>query len=37
MIVEALGLIVDPADPRLNIYACVGAPACMSASVDARG
>ena len=35
--VKALGLITDPADPRLNIFACVGAPACMSASVDARG
>ena len=35
--VEALGLIVDPTDPRLNIFACVGAPSCMSASVDARG
>ena len=35
--VEALGLIADPADPRLNIFACVGAPSCLSASVDARG
>jgi precorrin-3B synthase len=35
--VEALGLIVDAADPRLSIFACVGAPACRSASVDARG
>jgi precorrin-3B synthase len=35
--VEAFGLITDPADPRLNIFACVGAPDCMSASVDARG
>jgi len=35
--VEALGLITDPADPRLNIFACVGAPDCMSASIDARG
>jgi precorrin-3B synthase len=35
--VEALGLITDPADPRLNIFACVGAPSCLSASVDARG
>ena len=34
--IEALGPIVDPADPRLNIYACVGAPDCISASVDAR-
>ena len=35
--VTDLGLIVDPADPRLNIFACVGAPSCRSASVDARG
>jgi precorrin-3B synthase len=35
--VTALGLITDPADPRRNIFACVGAPSCMSASVDARG
>jgi precorrin-3B synthase len=35
--VTALGLIADDADPRLNIFACVGAPSCMSASVDARG
>ena len=35
--VTALGLIADPADPRLNIFACVGAPDCMSAGVDARG
>jgi precorrin-3B synthase len=35
--VEALGLIADPTDPRLNIFACVGAPSCQSASVDARG
>jgi precorrin-3B synthase len=35
--VEALGLIADAADPRLHIFACVGAPACQSASVDARG
>jgi precorrin-3B synthase len=35
--VTALGLITDPTDPRLNIFACVGAPDCMSASVDARG
>ena len=34
--VEALGLIADPTDPRLNIFACVGAPSCQSASVDAR-
>ena len=35
--VTALDLITDPADPRLNIFACVGAPSCLSASVDARG
>ena len=35
--VTALGLITDPADPRLDIFACVGAPSCPSASVDARG
>lgn len=35
--VTAIDLIADPADPRLNIFACVGAPDCMSASVDARG
>ena len=35
--VRSLGLITDSADPRLNIFACVGAPSCMSASVDARG
>jgi precorrin-3B synthase len=35
--VTALGLITDPTDPRLNIFACVGAPSCMSASVDTRG
>ena len=35
--VTDLGLITDPADPRPNIFACVGAPSCMSASVDARG
>lgn len=35
--VEALGLIAGAADPRLAIFACVGAPACNSASVDARG
>jgi precorrin-3B synthase len=34
--VRALGLIADPTDPRLAIFACVGAPACVCASVDAR-
>lgn len=35
--VTALGLIADADDLRLRIFACVGAPACRSASVDARG
>jgi len=35
--VTALGLIADSSDPRLTIFACVGAPSCQSASVDARG
>ena len=35
--VTALGLIAGPDDRRLHIFACVGAPACASASVDARG
>jgi precorrin-3B synthase len=35
--VKSLDLITDPADPRLNIFACVGTPSCLSASVDARG
>ena len=35
--VTALGLIADSSDPRLTIFACVGAPYCQSASVDARG
>jgi precorrin-3B synthase len=35
--VAALGLISNPFDPRLRIYACVGKPACRTASVDARG
>jgi precorrin-3B synthase len=34
--VSALGLIADPADPRINIFACVGAPSCMRSSVDTR-
>lgn len=33
----ALGLIADAYDPSLYISACVGAPSCPSASVDARG
>jgi precorrin-3B synthase len=35
--VKGLGLITEPADAHLNIFACVGAPSCRSASVDARG
>jgi precorrin-3B synthase len=35
--VTALGLIADHTDSRLNIFACVGAPSCLSATVDARG
>ena len=35
--VTALGLIADPSDRRLHIFACVGAPCCGCASVDARG
>jgi precorrin-3B synthase len=31
-----VGLIADKSDARLYIYACVGAPACASASVNAR-
>jgi precorrin-3B synthase len=34
--VEALGLIIDNDAPLLRIDACPGAPACRSASVDAR-
>ncbi|MBV8612727.1 MAG: precorrin-3B synthase [Acetobacteraceae bacterium] len=32
----ALGVIVDDADPRLKVSACVGRPGCARASVDAR-
>jgi precorrin-3B synthase len=35
--VSTLGLIPDSTDPRLTIFACVGAPSCSSASVNARG
>jgi precorrin-3B synthase len=35
--VKRLDLIANAADPRLNIFACVGAPSCRSATVDARG
>jgi precorrin-3B synthase len=33
---DALGLIVDPMDPRLAVIACPGQPACASATVPAR-
>jgi precorrin-3B synthase len=32
----ALGLIVEPGDPRLSIAACTGAPGCASAFIDTR-
>jgi precorrin-3B synthase len=32
----ALGFVTDPADPRLRIAACPGAPACASGTVPAR-
>jgi precorrin-3B synthase len=35
--VSTLGLIPDSTDPRLTIFACVGASSCSSASVDTRG
>ncbi len=31
-----LGLITDPADPRLAVAACPGHPACASATMDTR-
>ena len=34
--VAALGLIVDPADPRLRIAACIGSPGCASATTPTR-
>jgi len=33
---ERAGMIVDPADPRRNVVACPGRPACASGSVAAR-
>ena len=33
---EALGFIVDPADPRRRIVACAGAPICGSGEIPAR-
>lgn len=35
-IARTLGLLVDPADPRRNISACVGRPACSSAQLATR-
>jgi precorrin-3B synthase len=34
--IRETGLITEPADPRRHIFACVGAPACPSGTVDAR-
>lgn len=34
--VQELGLITDPLDSRLQIFACVGSPACSNASIDTR-
>ena len=33
---EALGFIVDPADPRRRVVACAGAPICASGEIPAR-
>lgn len=33
---EALGFIVDPADPRRRVIACAGAPICSSGEIPAR-
>ena len=34
--VQAAGFATDPADPRLRVTSCVGAPGCASATVPAR-
>jgi precorrin-3B synthase len=34
---ERAGLVTHPSDPRRHISACMGAPACASASVSTRG
>jgi len=34
--VSALGLIADPRDPRLRVFACIGSPGCARGSVPAR-
>ena len=33
---EAAGFATDPADPRLHVTSCIGAPGCASATVPAR-
>lgn len=33
---DSLGLITDPADSRLNIVACAGAPACASGHINTK-
>ena len=33
---EAAGFVTDPADPRLLVTSCIGAPGCASATVPAR-
>ena len=33
---QAAGFATDPADPRLRITSCIGAPGCASATVPAR-
>ena len=33
---QALGFIVDPADPRRKVVACAGAPVCASGQIPAR-
>lgn len=35
-IAGAVGFITDPADPRLSVVACAGAPACASGHIQAR-
>ncbi|WP_074471221.1 precorrin-3B synthase [Thiohalorhabdus denitrificans] len=35
-VLEAMGVISDPADPRLRVSACIGAPGCDSAAAATR-
>ena len=35
-VAEAAGFATDPADPRLHVTSCIGAPGCASATVPAR-